>query len=218
MTAARNEILTPGSSDLQVIVVDDDTPARESLRWLLESVGRSVIEFGSAEQFLEEYPGGPGCLVLDVRMPGMSGLEAQRRVRERGWCLPVILVTGHGDVPMAVRAMREGAFDFFQKPYNDQLLLERAEQALQTARLLWQEKTAKDEIRNKYATLTRREKEISHKVCKGLSSKCIARELSLSSKTIEAYRANMMAKLEVGSIAELVQMILKLADEESLGS
>ncbi len=197
-------------SDACVIVVDDDGPARQSLAWLLESVGQKVVSYASAHEFLDEYTGAPGCLVLDVRMPGMSGLELQRHVNEMGWCLPTIMVTGHGDVPMAVRAMRAGAFDFFQKPYNDQALLERTGQAISKARELWAVEQGRQKVLARYESLTRREKEIAQLVCEGLPSKSIADRLSLRSKTVEVYRANMMAKMEAKSVADLVQMILRI--------
>ncbi|MCB1506708.1 MAG: response regulator transcription factor [Hyphomicrobiaceae bacterium] len=193
-----------------VLVVDDDAAARESLRWLLESVGHEVICFASADEFLATYSGEQGCLILDVRMPGMSGLELQREVERRDWRLPIIMVTGHGDVPMAVRAMRAGAVDFLQKPYDDQMLLERTEQALQTARLAWTEWSEEKEIQSRFEQLTRREREIAILVGSGKPNKLIAHELGLSCKTVEVYRANMMSKLSARSIVHLVQMLSKI--------
>lgn len=196
-----------------VLVVDDDAAARESLRWLLESVGHEVHCFESANAFLDAYSGEPGCLILDVRMPGMSGLELQREVEMRDWRLPIIMVTGHGDVPMAVRAMRGGAIDFLQKPYNDQALIERTEQALQLARRVWQEAQCRNEIRVRFERLTRREREIAWSVGTGKSNKLIARELGLSCKTVEVYRANMMAKMEAQGVVDLVQMLARIDGE-----
>lgn len=193
-----------------VLVVDDDAAARDSLRWLLESVGHDVTCFASADEFLVQYSGEPGCLILDVRMPGMSGLELQREVERRDWRLPIIMVTGHGDVPMAVRAMRAGAVDFLQKPYDDQMLLERTEQALQTARLAWNEWSEEKEIQSRFEQLTRREREIAMLVGSGKPNKLIAHELGLSCKTVEVYRANMMSKLSARSIVHLVQILSKI--------
>lgn len=193
-----------------VLVVDDDVAARDSLRWLLESVGHEVVCFASADEFLANYAGEPGCLILDVRMPGMSGLELQREVERRDWRLPIIIVTGHGDVPMAVRAMRAGAVDFLQKPYDDQMLLERTEQALQAARVAWSEWNEEKQIQSRFEQLTRREREIAILVGSGKPNKLIAHELGLSCKTVEVYRANMMNKLSARSIVHLVQMLSKI--------
>jgi FixJ family two-component response regulator len=194
-----------------VFVVDDDQAARESLRWLLESVGHAVQCHASAQEFLASYDGSrPGCLVLDVRMPGMSGLELQSHLLERDWCLPVIIVTGHGDVPMAVRAMKAGAVDFLQKPYNDQTLLDRIRQALD---LCQQRRLNHDElirIQANYRQLTPREREVATLVVAGKSNKVIAAELGLSPKTIEVHRANVMFKMQTHSLSQLVQMWIRL--------
>jgi len=194
-------------AELFVHVVDDDKAARESLRWLLESVGHRVICYASANEFLEAYSGTPGCLILDVRMPGMSGLELQREVAQRGWCLPIIVVTGHGDVPMAVRAMRAGAIEFLEKPYNDQALLDRVKQGLSIASAQWETNRITNVIRTRYSTLTRREREIALLVSAGKANKVIASDLGLSCKTVEVYRANMMAKMRARGAVELVQML-----------
>lgn len=194
-----------------VFVLDDDQAARESLRWLLESVGHRVNCHASALEFLESYDGSvPGCLVLDVRMPGMGGLELQYHLLERGWCLPVIVVTGHGDVPMAVRAMKAGAVDFLQKPYNDQTLLDRIQQALD---LCSQRRRSHGElavIRANYEHLTQREREVAALVAAGKANKVIAIELELSPKTIEVHRANVMYKMQAHSLPELVQMWMRM--------
>jgi len=194
-----------------VFVVDDDEAARESLRWLLESVGHHVNCPASAREFLESYDGSePGCLVLDVRMPGMSGLELQNHLIERGWCLPVIVVTGHGDVPMAVRAMKAGAIDFLQKPYNDQTLLDRIQQALELCSQRRQNRSELALIRANHDHLTQREREVAERVVAGKANKVIAFELGLSPKTIEVYRANVMFKMQAHSLSELVQMWMRL--------
>lgn len=197
-----------------VFVLDDDRAARESLHWLLESVGHHVNCYASAFEFLEHYDGSvPGCLVLDVRMPGMSGMELQYHLLERGWCLPVIVVTGHGDVPMAVRAMKAGAVDFLQKPYNDQTLLDRIRQALD---LCSQRRQNHDElamIHANYEHLTQREREVVAMVVAGKANKVIAIELELSPKTIEVHRANVMSKMQAHSLSELVQRYMRLEVE-----
>ncbi len=200
-----------------VFVVDDDPAARDSLRWLLESVGHRVHCPASASEFLETYDGSvPGCLVLDVRMPGMSGLELQHHLLERGWCLPVIVVTGHGDVPMAVRAMKAGAVDFLQKPYNDQTLLDRIQQALDLCSQRRQYHSELALIRANYDQLTQREREVAALVVAGKANKVIAIELGLSPKTIEVHRANVMYKMKAHSLSELVQMWMRLQVELQL--
>lgn len=194
-----------------VFVVDDDQAARESLRWLLESVGHHVQCYGSAREFLAECDGTvPGCLVLDVRMPGMSGLELQNFLQERQWCLPIIMVTGHGDIPMAVRAMKSGAVDFLQKPYNDQALLDRIQHALDLCRQRRHEYYELSKIRQNYQKLTPREREVAELVVSGKANKVIAIELDLSPKTIEVHRANVMEKMQVRSLSELVRMWMRL--------
>jgi len=204
------------SEQQTVFVLDDDQAARESLRWLLESVGHRVSCPASALEFLDSYDGSvPGCLVLDVRMPGMSGLELQSHMLERGWCLPVIIVTGHGDVPMAVRAMKAGAVDFLQKPYNDQTLLDRIQQALD---LCSQRRQSHDElamIRTNYEHLTQREREVAAMVVAGKANKVVAIELGLSPKTIEVHRANVMSKMQAHSLSELVYMRLDVETVDS---
>lgn len=197
-----------------VFVVDDDQAARESLSWLLESVGQRVCCLGSAREFLDVFDGTiPGCLILDVRMPGMSGLELQNVLLERGWCLPVIIVTGHGDVPMAVRAMKAGAVDFLQKPYNDQALLDRIQKALELCSKRRHMHSELAQIRASHCQLTPREREVAALVVAGKANKVIALELGLSPKTIEVHRANVMSKMQAHSLSELVQMCMRLGVE-----
>lgn len=194
-----------------VFVVDDDQAARESLRWLLESVGHQVHCLASAREFLDTYDGSvPGCLVLDVRMPGISGLELLNQLADRQWCLPVIIVTGHGDVPMAVRAMKCGAVDFLQKPYNDQHLLDRIQQALDICKERRRSRDELAKIRSSYLQLTPREREVAALVVAGKANKVIAINLGLSPKTIEVHRANVMLKMQANSLSELVQMWMRL--------
>ncbi len=194
-----------------VFVVDDDQAARDSLRWLLESVGHNVFCHDSAQSFLDTYDGmTPGCLVLDVRMPGISGLELLNLLAERQWCLPVLIVTGHGDVPMAVRAMKSGALDFLQKPYNDQVLLDRIQQALELCRERQRHREEVLSIQHQFLQLTPREREVAGLVVAGKANKVIAQELGLSPKTIEVHRANVMVKMQAHSLSDLVQRWIRL--------
>jgi len=189
-----------------VFVVDDDEALNESLRWLLESEGLAVETFGSASEFLEGYPSGhPGCLILDVRMPGMSGLELQERMRERGIRLPTIVITGHGDIPMAVQAVRNGAVDFIEKPLDDRVLMSSVQAALAADAEAQQAESELRELWERAEELTPRERQVFARAALGQPNKQIAAELELSEKTIEVHRANLMRKLEVGSIAELVR-------------
>ena len=202
-----------------VFVVDDDQAARESLRWLLESVGHHVQCYGSAHEFLDAYDGTiSGCLILDVRMPGMGGLELQNHLLHSDRCLPVIIVTGHGDVPMAVRAMKAGAVDFLQKPFNDQTLLERIQWALELCRHRRHSQGELSHIQANYRLLTPREHEVAALVVAGKSNKTIAIELGLSPKTIEVHRANVMSKMKAHSLSELVQMYMRQEVLESNAS
>lgn len=201
------------SEQQTVFVVDDDQAIRESLQWLLKSVGYLVRCYGSAKDFLAGYNGTvPSCLVLDVRMPGMNGLELQNHLLEHQRCLPIIIVTGHGDVSMAVRAMKAGAIDFLQKPYNDQALLDRIQQALEICRLRCRAHHELVYIRQNFRNLTPREREVATLVVAGKANKIIAIELGLSPKTIEVHRANVMKKMQAKSLSELVQIWMRLKD------
>lgn len=190
-----------------VFVVDDDQAARESLEYLLTSVGYCVSSFASANEFIERYDDRVGCVILDVRMPGMSGMQLQEELQKRQPPLCSIVVTGHGDIPMAVAAMRLGAVDFLQKPYRDQLLLERTEEALARARRLYKVEVARSEVDANFNKLTVREREVAWLIFAGKSNKIIAYDLSLSCKTVEAHRANIMAKMAARSVVDLVQKL-----------
>ncbi|WP_456447874.1 response regulator transcription factor [Thiolapillus sp.] len=190
-----------------VFVVDDDEAMRSSLQWLIESVDLPVECYASAEAFLEAYyPGRSGCLLLDVRMPGMGGLELQEYLRRHEITIPVIIITGHGDVPMSVRAMKEGAIDFIEKPFNDELLLDAIRNALAVDERQRQEQTLRAELAACLATLTPREHEVMDMVTAGKSNKEIASALGVSAKTVEAHRAKVMDKMKASSLAELVRM------------
>jgi len=197
-----------------VIVVDDDEAVRSSLRLLMKSVGLAVETYGSAADFLSAYNAAvPGCLVLDVRMPGMSGLELQEQLNLKGAIIPVIFVTGHGDVPMAVEAMQHGAFDFLQKPFRDQDLLDRIQRALATDRENRAQLTQKDQIRARLESLTPREREVLQLMTRGRPNKLMAADLGLSQRTIEIHRARVMEKMQAASLAQLVRMTLELEDK-----
>jgi RNA polymerase sigma factor (sigma-70 family) len=192
-----------------VFVVDDDQPIRSSLKWLIESVGLRVETYATADEFMHSYyPGRAGCLLLDVRMPGMSGLELQEHFAKKDIKIPIIIITGHGDVHMAVRAMKAGAVDFIEKPFNDELLLESIRNALAIDKKQREIQTQRAEIAARLANLTPREHEVMEMVTDGRSNKEIAIDLGVSAKTVEAHRARVMEKMEAGSLAELVRMVI----------
>jgi FixJ family two-component response regulator len=195
-----------------VFVVDDDDAVRDSLRLLLKSAGMACEVFASAQEFLSTYePSRPGCLVLDVRMPGMSGLEMQHELNLRGAMIPVIFITGHGDIPMAVEAMQHGAFDFLQKPFRDQELLDRVQRALTRDLENRIRLRQTDRIRDRLATLSPREREVLELVTQGKANKMVAGDLGVSQRTVEIHRAHVMQKMEAGSLAELVRMMMAIA-------
>jgi two-component system, LuxR family, response regulator FixJ len=195
-----------------VHVVDDDDAVRHSLRLLLKSAGLTAEAAGSAQEFLAAYdPAQPGCLVLDVRMPGMSGLEMQHELNMRGAMLPVIFITGHGDIPMAVEAMQHGAFDFLQKPFRDSDLLERVQRALEKDAQNRSRLRQTDRIRERLTSLSPREREVLELVTQGKANKMVAGDLGVSQRTVEIHRAHVMQKMEAGSLAELVRMMMSVA-------
>jgi RNA polymerase sigma factor (sigma-70 family) len=196
-----------------VFVVDDDQAMRSSLQWLIESVGLSVESFASADEFLRSYyPGRAGCLLLDVRMPGMSGLELQDYLNQHQIEIPVIIITGHGDVHMAVRAMKSGAVDFIEKPFNDEMLLDAIRNALTLDDRRREQRSAKAAIAERLEQLTPREYEVMEMVTSGKSNKEIANVLGVSAKTVEAHRARVMEKMQAGSLAELVRMAISATE------
>ncbi len=195
------------SGDPSIFVIDDDQTLRGSLRWLLESLRHNVQTYASAREFLSAYdPVQPGCLVLDVRMPEISGLQLQEILTQRGIRIPVIMITGHGDVSMAVRAMKAGALDFIEKPFNDQELLDRVQQALAMDARQRREEAQRQIAIERLELLTPREREVLEKVVSGKHNKVIAAELGISMKTVEAHRAKVMEKMAVNSAAELAGM------------
>ena len=202
-----------------VFIVDDDEAVRNSLRLLVKSVGLSATALVSAQEFLVSYdPLQPGCLVLDVRMPGMSGLELQQQLNARGAVIPLIFITGHGDVPMAVEAMQQGAFDFLQKPFRDQDLMDRIQRALEKDRANRAELGERSRIREQYETLTPREREVLALVTSGKANKVMAADLGLSQRTIEIHRARVMEKMGASSLAHLVRMVLDLEETGGQGA
>jgi FixJ family two-component response regulator len=192
-----------------VFVVDDDDAVRSGISLLLRSAGLASKMYPSADAFITAYdPSMGGCLLLDVRMPGISGLELQERLRDRGIELPIIMLTGHADVPMAVRAMKHGAIDFLQKPFNDQLLLERIRQALELDRKHRERRLAIEEWRRRYEQLSARERDVMNLIVAGKANKVIACDLNISERTVEVHRRRVMEKMGVKSVAELVQASL----------
>jgi two-component system response regulator FixJ len=192
-----------------VFVVDDDRAMRESLSWLLDSVGLRVRSYATAADFLAEHdPAQPGCLVLDVRMPGMSGLDLQAELTRRGVELPTIVITGHAEVSMAVRAVKAGAIDFIEKPFSDQLLLDRVRQALEIDLEAREVRRRREDARRRLATLTTREREVLNLVVAGKANKEIASALGVSPKTVEVHRAHVMSKMCADSLAELIRITL----------
>lgn len=194
-----------------VFVVDDDEAVRSALRLLLKSVGLTATALPTAQQFLDTYdPLQPGCLVLDVRMPGMSGLELQQQLNLRGAVIPVIFITGHGDVPMAVEAMQQGAFDFLQKPFRDQDLIDRIQKALAKDKQNRAELGERSRNRERFESLTPREREVLALVASGKPNKVMAGDLGLSQRTVEIHRARVMEKMGVSSLAQLVRIVMDL--------
>jgi len=199
----------PPEPEAIVFVVDDDRAMRDSLRWLLESIGLTVRTYATAAEFLREHqPSQPGCLVLDVRMPGMSGLDLQAELVQRGAELPTIVVTGHAEVAMAVRAVKAGAIDFIEKPFSDQLLLDRVRQALEIDRQSREVRARREEARRRLASLSAREREVLELVAAGKANKEVAAALGLSPKTVEVHRAHVMSKMAVDSLAELIRVAI----------
>jgi FixJ family two-component response regulator len=192
-----------------VLVVDDDEAVRSSLKLLLKSAGLASRAYASAAEFLAAYDDRqPGCLVLDIRMPGMNGLELQDELNRRGAAVPVVFITGHGDVPMAVEAMRRGALDFLQKPFRDEDLIDRVHKALALDRDNRAQLEAREAICRRLAGLTPREMQVLQLLTLGKSNKQMAGELGVSQRTVEIHRANLMHKAQATSVAQLVRMFL----------
>lgn len=192
-----------------VYILDDDEAVRRSLEWLISSVKLPVQSFAHPEELLSAAdPNWCGCLLLDVRLPGTGGLEVLTQFIQQGMHLPIIVLTGHADVPMAVRALKSGAFDFFEKPYNDQLLLDSIHQAIEQCRQTQAKIQALADIRKNLHQLTNREREVLDALLDGQVNKQIAARLNISIKTVEVHRANVMRKMEAKSLPELVKMVV----------
>jgi FixJ family two-component response regulator len=192
-----------------VFIIDDDEAMRDSLGLLMRSVGINYETYSNAQSFLENYEESrSGCLLLDIRMPGMSGLDLQQKLQEMDAELPILFITGHGDVPMAVEAMKKGAVDFFQKPFRDQALLDRISQVMTQLNDNQKKQAERQQIRSRLERLTTRENEILNLVVQGVGNKVIAADLGISQRTVELHRAHVMQKMQADSLAQLVQMVM----------
>ncbi|MDH5573467.1 MAG: response regulator FixJ [Gammaproteobacteria bacterium] len=197
--------------EMTVHIIDDDPATRDSLQWLIEAEDYQVRTFSNALSFLDNLPDETvGCILTDIRMPEMSGLELYQALKEKSCSLPVIMITGHGDVAMAVNALKDGVYDFIEKPFDNRHLLERIEQALQQSLTTQEDLAARQEIEARFETLTKREQEVMDKIVQGLSNKEMALELDISIKTIEVHRSRVMEKMNAPSLASLVRMSINI--------
>ncbi len=197
-----------------VFIVDDDDDFRDSLTWLLDSSRYQIRSFSGGEKFLNEYQGEAGCLLLDIRMPDINGLALQQEINDRGYRIPIIIITGHGDIPMAVTAIKNGALDFIEKPFDDQVLLEHVNRALNISAEWQAEAAIEKQVVGYWQTLSKREKQVMDLVVDGMANKLIAETLDISPKTVEVHRSRVMSKMHAKSLPELVNQaqIIKRAE------
>jgi RNA polymerase sigma factor (sigma-70 family) len=201
----------------EVFVVDDDEAVRRSLCWLVESADHPTAAYASAEDLLDSFdPSGPGCVVTDVRMPGMGGLSLLSEIVARTRLVPVIVITGHGDIQMAVAAMKDGAFDFVEKPFEDKALLAVVERAIDESKRRHDQRARDKDLWDRLDRLTPREHQVLERIVDGLSNRVVAEDLNISEKTVEAHRAHIMEKMDATSFADLVARVvtLRLAQAE----
>jgi len=209
--------MTSDQDAQKVFVIDDDADVRDALQWLLESVGLTVDTFENALDFIDRYPAdNSGCIVMDVRMPGLSGINAQKKFADLAIDLPIIMISAHGNVDMAVTALTQGALTFIEKPFDDQVLIDHVHNALEQDRTRMARKSAQTRLQGRYGSLTRREKQVMGLIVKGLSNQEAADELGINRKTVEGHRAHMMTKMKVDSLAELVQIAIALGLVETV--
>ena len=201
-------------ADNTVFVVDDDEAVRKGLTFLLRAAGHAVETFASADAFLASYdPARPGCLLLDIRMPQRTGLDLQQELTARAWTVPTIFITGHGTVPIAIAAMKAGAFDFIEKPLRDDALLESVDRALRWAEATREDRLQLAELKTRAALLTAREREVLDRVAQGEPNKIIARALGISVRTVEIHRSHILEKMAARTISELIRMAVLLEQD-----
>jgi FixJ family two-component response regulator len=198
-----------GQPEPVVSVVDDDVSVRESLKNLFRSVGLNVVTFSAAQEFLSSNSSGPGCLVLDVRLPGLSGLDLQRELVENNQAIPIVFITGHGDIPMSVRAIKAGAVEFLTKPFRDQDLLDAVRQAIDRDREIRSREKEIATLKERFASLTLREQQVMKHVVRGLINKQIAAEIGITEPTVKLHRGRLMRKMAAESLADLIRMAQK---------